>query len=508
MRKKQMRGLSICFFLGLSWFGFLFCKQETDAFIKIPKTLEIEFKPTNEKAENVIKHYKKFLKKKDMYAYTATKAYPRGDSKAKYAFGDINGDGVPELHLSGGKNYNIYTYKKGKVVLLCDLGWRYASITASKNGAIVVSGRVDEGTSTEGREEYKIPPKGELFAEIGQIKSRIDYYGYLKLDAAGKIIDAESSYFYKEVYKKRGLTKYTYYVNDKKCKKEKWEKKVEFCREIQKDESKQLIWEYLFPKEEWDYLDAMENGDGSLEEKEESEEWIFYKRILSGDFSLLRSSNLSLDDRAAIHSAYMMSLDKSSGRSNWKYILLDFNGDGIKDLFIQYDSYKKNYTSAKFTYSNVSRGVGFFSYADGKVDWWTSDGATGVRRIPLRNGQIIQMESYAVTTTLYFDRMFLRKKQFKTEKVYTIVDVDLKRGDSYNLEWYKEYYGKDREYKDGDTYYFVLDDKNGEGDRRELSKEEWEEVEKEIEKLLIPDSEWKPASVFLPNRDLTHFSVG
>lgn len=55
-----MRGLSICFFLGLSWFGFLFCKQETDAFIKIPKTLEIGSKPTNEKAENVIKHYKNF----------------------------------------------------------------------------------------------------------------------------------------------------------------------------------------------------------------------------------------------------------------------------------------------------------------------------------------------------------------------------------------------------------------------------------------------------------------
>lgn len=495
-----MRNLSTYFFIGLFCLILFSCKQKTTTLTEIPATLQTNPMSTSRETEEAIKHYKKFMKKKNMYTYTATNAYPRGDSKARYAFGDINGDGVPELHISGAEKYDIYTYQKGKVVLLCDdLGWKYPMITPAKDGAIVVSGRLDEENDEVGRAEYRIPPKDDLFADMGRIDGSIDYYYYLKLDTEGKVITKHSHYYEKEYHKKKGSKQYIYRVDDKKCTKEEWEKKAELCLKIEKDQSKQLAWKYVFPKKEWDYLDAMEEGDGNLENEDDSEEWNFYKRVLSGDFPLL-----SVDDKCSISSYYTRSLDVFSGRSKWKYILMDFNGDGIKDLFIQFEPDSKNYTD--LSYSNVSEDVAFFSYAKGKVDWWL-DGSGSVVRIPLRNKKMIQMESYSVTTTLFLHSTPLETDDGSNiEKVYTILYVDL---DSYHTkEWYEEHYGN-REYKDGDIYYFVCDyteDPNGVD--KELSEEEWEKVNEQMGELLIPDNEWKPASVFLPNRYPTSFSVG
>ena len=57
---------------------------------------------TMDEAREARKRYKAFLEQEDMYALTATAAYPRGDSRAKYAIGDCTGDNVPELHLTFG----------------------------------------------------------------------------------------------------------------------------------------------------------------------------------------------------------------------------------------------------------------------------------------------------------------------------------------------------------------------------------------------------------------------
>lgn len=510
MLDKQMRNLLICFFIGVSCLIVLSNSQKMVTLAKVPKTSEAESKLVNEKAEDAIKHYKEFVNQTDMYAYTATKAYPRGDRMAKYGFGDSNGDGVPELHISGGEKYDIYTYKKGKVVLLCELGWRYAMITAAKDGAMAACGRLDtEADSIEGSANYRIPLEDDIFADVGRIDGSTDYYYYFKIDKKGEIIDKESIYFCKIFHEKKGSKKYTYYAGGKKCNKADWEKKVKLCRGILKDETKQLKWNDIFPKEEWDYLDAMEEGNGTLEKESDSEEWKFYKRILSGDFSSLKSgdvSSLRIDERASITYDYEDSLDKSSGRSEWKYILLDFNGDGVKDLFIQFNPRSENYTSANFNYGNVSTGVAFFSYKDGKIDWWKHDGTTGIRFIPLRNGRIIHMESFPLTKILSFSETTYKCE--KKEK-YTILNVDLEQEDSYyNLDWYKENYGEDRGYKNGDTLYFVEKYKDNLPYDEELSKEEWEEIEKRIEEQLIPDNEWKPVSVFLPNRYSTRFTVG
>lgn len=45
---------------------------------------------TMDEAREARKRYKAFLEQEDMYALTATAAYPRGDSRAKYAIGDLS----------------------------------------------------------------------------------------------------------------------------------------------------------------------------------------------------------------------------------------------------------------------------------------------------------------------------------------------------------------------------------------------------------------------------------
>ncbi len=48
----------------------------------------------------------------------------------------------------------------------------------------------------------------------------------------------------------------------------------------------------------------------------------------------------------------------------------------------------------------------------------------------------------------------------------------------------------------------------GERSSEKISQEEWEEQMEELQKELIPDDEWFPASVFLPVRDVELFLVG
>ncbi len=451
-----------------------------------------------ETAKEAVKHYMEFLKKEDMYELTASPPYPRGDSRAAYAIGDSTGDGVPELHLEGGGHYYIYTYREGEVALLLEL-ILYQQLTPAKDGTLVLSKRVDSGPDTI-RAEYRIPPEEDLAAEKARLDGSTDYYEVIRLlpDGSGGVNISRLHSFSKIFRNNRGFAEYVYSVDGEACTAEEWEIQVG----ILNDKSKQLAWTAIFPREEWDYLDAKEEGSGDNSE-EDSEEWRFYKRILSGDFSLIE-----MEDRGRLASFYESSLDPSTGRSNWKYILLDFNGDGIRDLFIQFDSDSSNYTSTDFYDNNVSRGVALICYSAEKTKCMISDGITGVRMIPLKNGQIIWLEGYAATRTLLLGRMERDTVWHETEKEFTILHVSYDIGLHYNEDWYEEWYGPGR--KEGETYYFVqnYDDGHPEGVCKELSKEEWRRLEEWMGALLIPDSQWEPASVFLPERYPISFSQG
>lgn len=487
----------VYFYIGFISFALLACS------VKATETSKEIAIPVAEAAQN---HYMEFLNEKDMYAFTAAPAYPRGDSRTKYAMGDCTGDGIPELHLSFGINYHIYTFQEGEVNLLrdFDLG-SYPMVTPAKNGAIVVSKRIDNGPDTL-KAMYRIPSEDDPFSEMGRIEGSVDYYGYWVLDEKGDPIESKSLHITSMYQKNQGLDEYIYRINDEDCTESEWNKAVELCREIEKNQSEQLEWNYVFPKEEWDYLDAMEEGNG-LPEHGGGTEWSLYKRVLSGDFSFLE-----MEERLRFDSAYKSSLDPSTGRSQLKYILQDFNGDGVDDLFIQYDPNDDNYTSPDFSYDNISKCIGFLTYTDKKAEGWISDGITGVRFIPLENGQMIQLESYAVTTSLYLGRISPKNKIWlDIEKEYTLIDVNLQDDNShYNKEWYKQWYGSDREFEDGETLYFLQEyrDERLFGESRELSPEAWNVVEEMIGELLIPDREWKPASVFLPNRNPASYSQG
>lgn len=453
-------------------------------------------------AQEAAEHYMEFMKGEDMYTLTATPRYPRGDSKAAYAIGDSTGDGVPELHLSGGGHNYIYTYREGKVVLLIDFeepGW-YPQLTSEKDGTLVGSGRMEsspDGLNTE----YRIPAEEDLAAEKARLDGSKDYYKVIRLLPDGKGgVHVSTLHSYSKVFRNnRGTAEYLYGADGEPCTKEEWEKAVGLLE----DQSKQLSWTAVFPREKWDYLDAKEEGNGAAKE-EDSEEWEFYKRILSGDFSLM-----DMEDRSRLNSYYESRLDPATGRCRWKYILEDFNGDGIRDLFIEFDPDSENYTSTDFYDNNVSRGVALISYSAEKTECKIEDGITGVRLIPLRNGQIIWMEGYAATRTLLLGRMKRGTVWHETEKEFTILHVRYDLGSSfYNEDWYKEWYGPGR--KEGETYYFVQNYKNGhaKGAGKELSKKEWGRLEKWLGALLIPDSEWDPASVFLPERYPAEFSMG
>lgn len=509
MYMKPVKYMVLVFLTVLFSMTLLSCSQKTAEPVEDPVPAETEpvedpvpaeTEPVlaRETAEEAVKHYMEFLKMEDMYELTASLPYPRGDSRAAYAIGDSTGDGVPELHLEGGGHYYIYTYRDGEVARLLELSL-YQQLKPAKDGTLVLSRRVDSGPDTTWA-EYRIPPKEDLAAEKARLDGSTDYYEVIRLlpDGSGGVNISRLHSFSKIFRNNRGFAEYVYSVDGEACTEEEWEKKVG----ILNDKSKQLVWTAVFPREEWDYLDAKEEGNGE-DRGEDSEEWRFYKRILSGDFSLIE-----MGDRGRLASFYESRLDPSTGRCNWKYILLDFNGDGIRDLFIQFDPDSRNYTSADFFYDNVSRGVALICYSDEKTECMISDGITGVRKIPLRNGQIIWMEGYAATRTLWLGRMQQDTFWHETEKEFTILHVSYDIGLYYNEDWYEEFYGPGR--KEGETYYFVQEYKDGhpEGVQKELSKEEWRRLEEWMGALLIPDSQWEPVSVFLPERYPTSFSQG
>lgn len=171
--------------------------------------------------ETAVSLYRELLKDDTMYSLTATADYPMGDGNAVYAFGDCNGDGVPELHIVGGYFYNIYTCRSGKFALLRSSD-RYARpLTPLKDGGMI--GYKATGLS-------------------------YDCYYYRRLDFDGFLIDSESRDFLVEFAVDGDPDKNTYTMDGDPCTKEQWENEIAPYRDMLDNPALQLSWDYVFPE--------------------------------------------------------------------------------------------------------------------------------------------------------------------------------------------------------------------------------------------------------------------
>lgn len=445
--------------------------------------------------------YENFLAKKNLYKLTSTAEYPRGDSTAVYAFSDCTGDGVPEMHLKGGYDYRIYTCREGKVVLFkkfIDDLCKNSPLIPLKNGYFLrytAAGITNDGLN------YRKPEWQTSIRKPGERES----YSYFALTGDGAIEYLKSFYSYGQRTKSNGF-KIVYNIGDKNCTKEEWETAVEPYRKMIDDKKLHLdSWNYVFPQKEWDYLNAMEEGNGDFQYKDDSPEWAAYKRILSGDFSLIEDP----EERSYLTSSFTYSLDKNTGRSSWSYMLLDMNGDGLNELYYQD--------------KDQSRGLGSFIYKDGSMTWWYKSDAHESETL-LKDGRSLCNFAYGSTSSFITGRYDL-EFNFIPDKVYTELTISWEEGSYYDKQYYKKFLEEwhwelytfgERIYKYPDiplkqgTYYFTQDFKNkvAEGVMTQLSKKEWKEINNALINLYIPDSNWKPVSVFMPNRRQEHFSYG
>lgn len=196
------------------------------------------------------------------------------------------------------------------------------------------------------------------------------------------------------------------------------------------------------------------------------DEWNAYPSILSGDFSLITKD----DDKSEME--YLYKIDSQNGKCEWKYILMDFNKDGCDELFIQLSP---DHDSA------------LFSYEDGSIICiYIDDLEMNCYTEPLKGGKMLDTYDYWIepNKTIYeIDSEF----NFVNAKQYTSITVD-------DYKDYKENYSVIMDQfpsitKEGVYYFQEIG-----GKLTELTKEDWERIQKDIADQIIPDSEWKDCS--------------
>lgn len=200
--------------------------------------------------------------------------------------------------------------------------------------------------------------------------------------------------------------------------------------------------------------------------QDEGAEWKAYRSILSGDFTLIQDSDYKSEME------YLYKADTQNGKCGWKFILMDFNKDGVNDLFIQLDS---EHNSA------------FFSYAVGKVQCIGIDDLEATCYLqPLKGGKLLETYDYwiAPTKSVYeIDSEFMPVNLIQ----YISMTVD-------DYKDFKENYGTIMDefptIKKEGVYYF----QEINGKKTSLSVEKWKQIQKDIEGQLIPDNEWKYCS--------------
>lgn len=466
--------------------------EELDGLYEDGEFLKPEEAAACEDADQAVAAYKKFIESDEMYVFTATRAYPRGDSQAVYAIGDLNGDGMEDLWIDGGVGHSIYTLRGGELYRL-NLEYQfttYPTVIPLVDGGFLASMRLErpgEGQTSRYEEisqgEKKIPPEDAPFADAQKREGSADIYCYFRLDCDGSIISAESHRFKINFRKNGGESDSVEHIV---CQEEGCEHTFGPYLNML-DPSRQLQREFVFQQEEWEYLDVADVPRGlgwGIPDEKVSEEWLAYQLILSGDFSLVEN----MSDRARLYSMYEDSQNEETGRSQWTYVLSDCNGDGVKELFVKFSKYDDMHTEyfLRGIYGEFSR----FSYRDGVVHWEHSYGGHDISTyVPLKDGRVLL--SYWGYGSFYGAvGRFDSELRFEQE------------GNTYHMRP-----GSDGE----EASYFAYEkpeDGRRLGDGRSISMGEYYEWRGIIDQLLFQYREWASAGAFMPNRHREVFGVG
>lgn len=497
MKKGRVKSYAI-----FSAIALCFCGSSVIACV--PKPTASGTQEQLSQTDKALQGYREFLKTEDLYRMTATSRYPRGDSNAVYSFGDCNGDDVPELHVDGGGTYSVYTFQDEKVVLLHSFdsadGFGAPSVLPLADGSFIISERWSHDNESDVSSQGKVPETGEEpLPEKGY-----DVYDWIRLDSEGNYDDSRYHSFSTLLGEKPGA--------EQICERDGCqETAVNFLNMLENSE-KHLEQLPLFPEEEWDYLNSMEEGNGIETVQGQPEEWEVFEEILSGNFA--RVTNLM--ERSRLYSEYEGSLDENTGRSHWSYILRDINGDGKQELLVQYAPDALDYTDLEHIWSKW----GLFSYQDGHLTW-SSYGWSHESYIPLKNGQMLYVDSYGS-----FENLMLGRMEGNFEFNPWVIYEKISEYDTHlSQDWYKEnlagetnwalytfcerLYEYPKQVKGEGEFYFTQDCDNGKtGDIKELSAKEWTAIMENLQEQLIPAADWNPASVFPPVRRYESFSQG
>jgi hypothetical protein len=203
---------------------------------------------------------------------------------------------------------------------------------------------------------------------------------------------------------------------------------------------------------------------------DENDVWEEYRSILSGNFALINDTDCKLEME------YLFEKSCENGKCEWKYVLIDFNKDGIKELFIRLNS---EYDTALYRYKDGSiECIGIDSM---EMNCFTQ---------PLKDGKMVKTYYYNGTTT---------KTIFEYDSEFNVVNS--KQYFSITVDDYEDF--KERNVhiinkypiitKEGEYYYQNID-----GESKPISKEDWDQIQKYIDEQTVCDSEWNDCSKLIP----------
>lgn len=429
--------------------------------------------------------YKDFLQSDEMYRITATREYPRGDSRAVYTFIDINGDGIPELHIDGADRYHIYTCREGEVTSVHTYDRHlYKLVQPLADGGMLAGYREAWDQERFGNAALIKPDfADDLSGCEPRVSGAFDRFYYHRLDLSGQ--ETESDSLTRTLFRDNSRKQNQYLQNGMECSRAEWYEQLAVYEEMANRESASRHWEYVFPAGEWHYLDVMEQSGMDEFAGNDSIEWSIYESILSGDFSSIPDFHA----RSSFVGEYRLQLDRESGRCPWNYMLRDCNEDGFMELFICriYWNEDRLFTDRYEPWTHYD----YFAFRDERM-LYQSPSVDGETYIPLSDGRIIYVIETDASLNIQIGRL-QTDYSLVPEETYEVVKA--RSGSRY----------PDATAEETDTY-FVMD--HNTGMMIPLTDEAWDNVKNELNELQIPAGEWKPASVFMPDRYPVFYPAG
>lgn len=184
-----------------------------------------------------------------------------------------------------------------------------------------------------------------------------------------------------------------------------------------------------------------------------------YWPLFNGDFSLFDRSSLDQGYGEGLNMVYKSSFN--NGKLIWKYVLMDFNNDGQKDLFIELDP-GEDASSALFTYFNGKIKVIYIDICE-----------LAIYYKPLEDGRFIQFDTTNGGNNVQ------------------IYNYD----SNFNTNNFTQYYKQTDIYNSANNtgkYYQQI----GNAKPTELSLCDWNKIQNNINALIIPDNQMKNCSDF------------